>query len=193
VVEDMEINQFIARHIMESWGFEVSVASNGSQAIALVQENDYDLVLMDIEMPEMDGITATRQIREMVEPGKANLPIIALTGNSLNMDSEKYFAAGMNDFLSKPLSEVKLFEVIAANLKDDTINPIIMKSKPYNEEISFSDKKLYDLSIIREISGGDEEFVQTMKALKKFVETSNQHTPYLLRKAQRIEEYLNQR
>ncbi|MEO5995457.1 MAG: response regulator [Chitinophagaceae bacterium] len=169
VVEDMELNQFIARHIMESWGFEVSVASNGSLAINMVKENDYDLVLMDIEMPEMNGILATQQIRKMEEPQKANLPIIALTGNSLHTDSEKYIAAGMNGYLAKPLSEAKLFEAIAANLKNDAINSINMKTKELGENIPALTQKLYDLSTIRDISGGDEEFVQTMVAL--FIET----------------------
>ncbi len=169
VVEDMELNQFIARHIMESWGFEVSMAGNGSQAINMVKQNDYDLVLMDIQMPEMNGIEATRQIRIMNDLAKANLPIIALTGNSLNTDSEKYLAAGMNDYLSKPLSEAKLFQVIAANLKNDKIQSINMKTNEFMEPAPVSNQKLYDLSTIIEISGGDEEFVQTMVSL--FIDT----------------------
>ncbi len=169
VVEDMELNQFIARHIMESWGFEVSTADNGSQAISMVQQNDYDLVLMDIQMPEMNGIEATRQIRMMNDPAKAHLPIIALTGNSLHADSEKYIAAGMNDYLSKPLSELKLFQVIAANLKNDKINSIQMKTNEFSEPAPVSSQKLYDLTTIIDISGGDEEFVQTMVEL--FIDT----------------------
>ena len=169
VVEDMELNQFIARHIMESWGFEVSMADNGSQAIAMVQRNNYDMVLMDIQMPEMNGMEATRQIRMMNDPAKAHLPIIALTGNSLHADSEKYIAAGMNDYLSKPLSEPKLFQVIAANLKNDKINSIQMKNNEFSEPAPVSNQKLYDLTTIIEISGGDEEFVQTMVEL--FIDT----------------------
>jgi PAS domain S-box-containing protein len=169
VVEDMELNQFIARHIMESWGFEVSMAGNGSQAINMVKQNDYDLILMDIQMPEMNGMVATRLIRKLSDPQKANLPIIALTGNSLNTDSEKYIAAGMNDYLAKPLSEAKLFQVISANLKNDNINSINMKTNEFSEPVPVSNQKLYDLSTIREISGGDEEFVQTMVSL--FIDT----------------------
>lgn len=169
VVEDMELNQFIARHIMESWGFEVSIASNGNQAINLIKQNDYDLVLMDIQMPELNGIAATRQIRRMNDLQKANLPIIALTGNSLTTDSEKYIAAGMNDYLSKPLSEAKLFQVIAANLKNDKINSINMKADEFSENVPETEEKLYDLTTIKEISGGDEEFVNTMVSL--FIET----------------------
>jgi len=169
VVEDMELNQFIARHIMESWGFEVSMANNGNQAISMIKQNDYDLVLMDIQMPEMNGVVATKHIRKMSDPVKARLPIIALTGNSLNTDSEKYLAAGMNDYLSKPLSETKLFQVIAANLKNNKISKINMKTNEFIEPAPVSNLKLYDLSTIIEISGGDEEFVQTMITL--FIDT----------------------
>lgn len=169
VVEDMELNQFIARHIMESWGFEVSMANNGNQAISMIKQNDYDLVLMDIQMPEMNGVVATKHIRKMSDPVKARLPIIALTGNSLNTDSEKYLAAGMNDYLSKPLSEAKLFQVIAANLKNNKISKINMKTNEFIEPAPVSNLKLYDLSTIIEISGGDEEFVQTMITL--FIDT----------------------
>ena len=169
VVEDMELNQFIARHIMESWGFEVGVASDGNQAIELIKHNDYDLVLMDIQMPNLNGMAATRQIRRMHDRQKANVPIIALTGNSLNTEGEKYIAAGMNDYLAKPLSEAKLFEVVSANLNNDNINPIKMKTIQFNEIDSAPAEKLYDLTTIREISGGDEDFVNTMIAL--FIET----------------------
>lgn len=169
VVEDMELNQFIARHIMESWGFEVGVASDGNQAIELIKHNDYDLVLMDIQMPNLNGMAATRQIRRMHDRQKANVPIIALTGNSLNTEGEKYIAAGMNDYLAKPLSEAKLFEVVSANLNNDNINPIKMKTIQFDEIDSAPAEKLYDLTTIREISGGDEDFVNTMIAL--FIET----------------------
>ena len=169
VVEDMELNQFIARHIMESWGFEVSIAGTGSQAISMVKQYDYDLILMDIQMPEMNGMAATRQIRKMSNPSKSHIPIIALTGNSLQADNEKYLLAGMNDSLSKPLSEKKLFQVIAANLKNDKINLINMKTNEFSEPAPISNPKLYDLSTIIDISGGDDEFVQTMVVL--FIDT----------------------
>jgi PAS domain S-box-containing protein len=170
VVEDMELNQFIARHIMESWGFDVSIACNGKEAIDMMHQDEYDLVLMDIHMPEMNGITATRLIRKMDNHQKANVPIIALTGNIFtNNDTEKYLEAGMNDYLIKPLSEAKLFQSIASNLKNDKINSINMKTNEFCEKIAVPAQKLYDLATIIEISGGDEEFVHTMVAL--FIET----------------------
>ena len=128
VAEDVELNQYLVRHIMESWGFTVDVVNNGREAVAMVEKNKYDLVLMDIQMPEMDGIEATGAIRQLSDPVKAAIPIIALTANALKGDSEKYLAAGMNDFLPKPFNEQKLFIVISNNLKTGAGAP-----KPMNK------------------------------------------------------------
>jgi CheY-like chemotaxis protein len=95
VAEDVELNQYLVRHIMESWGVTVDVVCNGREAVNKIQENNYDLVLMDIQMPEMDGMEATRAIRQLSDPVKAAIPIVALTANALKGDSEKYLAAGM--------------------------------------------------------------------------------------------------
>jgi PAS domain S-box-containing protein len=116
VAEDVELNQYLARHIMESWGFEVEIAVNGKEALRKVQESEYDLVLMDIQMPEMDGMQATQNIRALENKKISQIPIVALTANALRGDSEKYMAVGMNDYLSKPFDEPRLFQVISKNL-----------------------------------------------------------------------------
>ncbi|WP_315818542.1 response regulator [Paraflavitalea speifideaquila] len=120
VAEDVEINQYLARHMMEAWGFEVDIAANGSEAVVLVQQNTYDLVLMDIHMPEMDGLEATRQIRQLTDAGKASIPIVALTANALRGDRERFLAAGMNDYLPKPFNDSNLYRIIANNLTNMT-------------------------------------------------------------------------
>src|SRR4051812_38698396 len=97
LAEDVELNQYLARHMMEAWGFEVDVAENGKEALLLVQQNSYDLVLMDIQMPEMDGVEATRQIRLIKDAGKAGIRIVALTANALKGDRERFLEAGMDD------------------------------------------------------------------------------------------------
>lgn len=176
VAEDVELNQYLARQLMESWGLEVDIATNGREAVGLVQQNHYDLVLMDIHMPEMDGIEATRQIRQLHDAGKAAVPIIALTANALKGDRERFLAAGMNDYLSKPINEPNLYHIIANNLT----NMISTEKNAPKEVISpaaSSSGKLYDLTMVQGIAGGDEEFVKKM--LRLFLETMPQSLQHL--------------
>lgn len=172
VAEDVELNQFLATHIMQSWGFEVTVADNGRKAVEALEANDFDLVLMDIQMPEMDGISATRFIRQMKNPKKANIPIIALTANALKGDSETYKKAGMNDYLSKPFSEDGLFNTIKTNLDPagtPDANAPQQAAPPAAAASEVPQGPLYDLSMVRAVSGGDESFIKKMVHL--FIET----------------------
>ena len=169
VAEDVELNQYLVRHIMESWGFTVDVVNNGREAVDRIHANNYDLVLMDIQMPEMDGMEATRAIRQLGDPVKAAIPIVALTANALKGDSEKYLAAGMNDFLPKPFNEQKLFMVISNNLKTGARASEIKPMKETNTPFTGSEEKLYDLTMVQTISGGDVSFVKRMVQL--FIET----------------------
>src|ERR1700720_4452722 len=116
VAEDVELNQYLAKHILESWDFEVVIAGNGKEALDVLKQESFDCILMDVQMPEMDGIEATQHIRKLPDPVKAGIPIIALTANALKGASEKYLAAGMNDYLAKPFDEERLFRVISRNL-----------------------------------------------------------------------------
>ncbi|MEJ7740928.1 MAG: response regulator [Chitinophagaceae bacterium] len=169
VAEDGELNQFIVKHMLESWGFEVSVAADGMEALRMIQENSYDLVLMDVQMPVMDGLTTTRRIRQLNDQTKAGIPIIALTANVSKGDSENYIEAGMNDYLSKPVNEAKLFKAIEKNFKGTNTKPIDMNEILTGATESFHNQRLYDLSTIIAVSGGDEEFVKKM--VKLFIET----------------------
>ncbi|THU37028.1 PAS domain S-box protein [Niastella caeni] len=169
VAEDVELNQYLVRHIMESWGFTVDIVNNGREAVDKIQQNNYDLVLMDIQMPEMDGIEATRAIRQLSDPVKAGIPIVALTANALKGDSEKYLAAGMNDFLPKPFNEQRLFIVISNNLKTGARAPEAKLMNGSNTSVTGIEEKLYDLSMVQTISGGDTSFVKRMVQL--FIDT----------------------
>ncbi len=111
VAEDVEINQFVVRNILELWGCEITIVENGKKAIEAVKMNDYDLILMDIQMPEMNGFEATDVIKKL-PPHKAGIPIIAVTANSLRGIGERYKKSGMTDYLIKPYNEEKLFAVI---------------------------------------------------------------------------------
>jgi two-component system, sensor histidine kinase and response regulator len=101
LVEDNDINQQVAKELLEDAGLVVDVADNGQIALEQVQRNAYDLVFMDMQMPVMDGVTATREIRKL--PGFGGLPIVAMTANAMEQDRRKCMDAGMNDFLVKPI------------------------------------------------------------------------------------------
>jgi CheY-like chemotaxis protein len=112
VAEDNRINQLVVRTMLARGGHHVDIVSNGLEAVDAVLRVPYDLVLMDIQMPEMDGLTATRRIRAL--PGEAaRVPIIALTANAMKGDREKYLAAGMSDYVEKPINARSLFAAIA--------------------------------------------------------------------------------
>jgi CheY-like chemotaxis protein len=112
LVEDVLTLQLLARARLEKLGYQVDVVCNGRTAIEAIERNDYGIILMDIQMPEMDGITATRIIRRMSSPEKANIPIIALTANAMKGDEEEYLAAGMNDYLTKPIERDCLISML---------------------------------------------------------------------------------
>lgn len=123
LAEDVLVNQFLAKTIMENIGIEVQIANNGQEAVSMVRRFDYDLILMDLQMPVMDGITATRIIRNLTEPSKSRIPIIALTANALIGDEQRYFEAGMDDYLTKPFSEEILIQKISQSFgsKEDVV------------------------------------------------------------------------
>ncbi|WP_263078775.1 response regulator [Endozoicomonas sp. Mp262] len=110
LVEDNEINRQVARELLEALGIRTELAVNGREAVERVQQEDFSLVFMDIQMPEMDGYQATRLIRNKL--GKKTLPIIAMTAHAMTGDRERCLEAGMNDHLAKPLDPNKLREVV---------------------------------------------------------------------------------
>ena len=119
IAEDNPINQVITSKIVESLGYEFQVVTNGNEALQVLGEKSFDLILMDCRMPERDGYETTKLIRGNAVPGFANMPIIALTAQALKTDEEKCLEAGMNDFLSKPFSKANLEKKLARWLTDD--------------------------------------------------------------------------
>jgi CheY-like chemotaxis protein len=111
LVDDNIINQQVAKGLLESQGYKVDLAVNGQEAVEAVSSHSYQAVLMDIQMPVMDGLEAAREIRKTYTAGQ--LPIIAMTAHAMSGDREKSLSAGMNDHITKPLILAEMFETIA--------------------------------------------------------------------------------
>ena len=110
VVDDSTINQIVIQEMLLSFGFESDLVKNGLEALNAIQTKKYDIVFMDVFMPEMDGLTATKNIRH--EQKEDTLFIIAMTANATAEDREECISAGMDDYISKPIDVMKLKEVI---------------------------------------------------------------------------------
>jgi CheY-like chemotaxis protein len=118
LAEDNEVNQRVARAMLEGRGHTVEIAENGREAVAAVQKKQFDVVLMDIQMPEVDGYAAVEQIRAM--PRFDKLPIVALTAHAMAEEKERTLMAGMDGFLSKPFRSRELFDCVESFSKSDS-------------------------------------------------------------------------
>ena len=114
LVEDNELNRELATVLLGKTGMQIDCAGDGIEAVNIINnapEDTYDLVLMDIQMPRMDGYTATKEIRTLSSNKKANIPIIAMTANAFEEDKKKAFEAGMNAHIAKPINIDVILEV----------------------------------------------------------------------------------
>lgn len=154
IVEDNEMNRFIALQSLNYVGCEVVEAENGKVAVEILKNTKFDLILMDIQMPEMDGVEATRIIRNQLN---IQTPIIALTANAFKHEIDLYLAEGMNDFITKPYDEQEFFRKI--NL---CIKLTIPKGENYSTKMPRNKEPLYDLTYIKEVSRGNNDFLLKM-------------------------------
>jgi len=161
LVEDNEMNRLVATTTLEHYSVELHEAVNGEEAIRMLKNAHFDLVLMDVQMPVMNGIEATHAIRRDIS---ATIPIIALTANAIKGESDKCIAAGMNAYISKPFQEQVLVRTICSLLGKETGAAIPEKPAPTSAEA------LFDLEQLRQISHGDEKFIAKMVAM--FVQTA---------------------
>jgi signal transduction histidine kinase/CheY-like chemotaxis protein len=160
LVEDNVINQRVALFELNKWKVNTDVAENGADAIEKLKHKQYDLILMDIAMPGMDGITATQYIRtKFPEPAKTT-PIIAMTASALAGEKEKCFAAGMNDYISKPFNPLTLYE----KLMKWSGYPYENEDDEENSSASEKNKvhKLVSLAVIKERAEGDMDYIREM-------------------------------
>jgi PAS domain S-box-containing protein len=134
VVEDIALNQLLMKTLLDDFGFECDIAENGKIAIDKLQNSSYDIILMDLQMPEMNGFEATEYIRDIL---KSEIPIIALTADVTTVDLAKCKAVGMNDYIAKPVDERLLYSKIVSMIK----KPMSTESDEDTEEESIADKK----------------------------------------------------
>jgi CheY-like chemotaxis protein/anti-sigma regulatory factor (Ser/Thr protein kinase) len=156
LVEDHPVNQQIARRALQKLAAEVTIANNGAEALERIAEAAFDAVLMDCQMPVMDGFTATRRIREREarEGLGVHLPIIALSANVMSEDRENCMAAGMDAHLGKPLEPTQLADCLGRYLKTDMAPPAV------------------DMDALHELTGGDTEFEREL--VETFVSSGDQ-------------------
>ncbi len=160
VAEDNAINQRIAAHMLGKLGYEVELVENGAQAVEAVARRRYMLVLMDCQMPEMDGFAATREIRAAEANGQPRTPIVAMTANALQGDREACLAAGMDGYLSKPI----VTERLAEELSKWTTRQVVHTGSGSVPGTS-SVESLIDLERLSELVGGDEEILDELLEL----------------------------
>jgi CheY-like chemotaxis protein len=114
VADDNVINQKVLKRMLEKLGHVVALAANGQEAIDAVSTETYDVVLMDVQMPVMDGIAATATIRAREQVSHAHMPIVAVTADAMQGDKERFLAAGMDGYISKPIGRAELIATLAA-------------------------------------------------------------------------------
>lgn len=165
VVDDNEINRLVATTILNNYGAETVEAGNGIDALEYLRANAVDLVLMDIQMPVMNGYDAAKILRKEIS---STVPVIALTANAIKGDNMKCLEAGMNDYIAKPFKEEDLLKMIANMLKTN----LSLKTRKTQVAIT-APASYYDLTEIKNISRGNEAFVQKM--VKMFAEQMPRH------------------
>lgn len=112
VAEDSSVIQTLTKKILTLQNFQITAVKNGEQVLQKLNDESFDLILMDINMPVMDGIECTKRIRGLADSAKKNIPIIAITGNARNYSMEEFKAQGINDFIPKPLNFDTLVEKV---------------------------------------------------------------------------------
>jgi CheY-like chemotaxis protein len=159
VVEDNEMNQNLIKHLLNGWKVSFNIVNNGMEAIESLKTGKYDLVLMDIQMPGMDGYTATREIRLKL---KLDIPIIAMTAHAFAGEREKCLSYGMNEYIAKPINEIRLSRLITqftgiANARAENKKNV---SNEYPAAYQF-----INLQYMREIGEGSKEYEKTVTEL----------------------------
>ena len=181
VVEDNRINQMVARKFLHKWGLSTTFADNGKMALERMEDQRFDLILMDLQMPEMDGYETTRQIRGMSDNYFKQVPIVALTASAMSDVCDHVLEIGMNDYISKPFVPADLYTKVSRYLKGR------VAEEPPPPPPS---NAIIDFARIRDFSGGDGEFENTFsetlitqfeEVKRTFADAMDKRKPSLLR------------
>jgi len=165
LAEDEPFNQLVVQSMVEEWGFEIEVANNGNIALELLSQKQYDIILMDIQMPELDGLETTKIIRNEFKAPINLIPIIAVTANAYTEDHKMFFETGINEIISKPFKSQVLFEKIVEMLQIK----VIPNQSVEIEENEYD--KSYNLNVVKKITKGDNNLL--IKMLMVFKEKSD--------------------
>ncbi len=130
LAEDNPVNQKLAIRLLESAGHNVVLASDGSAAVSLHQQRAFDLILMDVQMPELDGFAATRRIRDFEKTSGTHIPIVAMTAHAMKGDRERCLAAGMDNYISKPLHKAELLDLVQKSQQASTAGQPPFEERP---------------------------------------------------------------
>ena len=171
LVEDNMINQRLACRLLEKHGHEITLADNGLEALEELEKNGYeyfDAVLMDVQMPEMDGLEATRTIRKREKDTKTHIPIIAMTAHAMKGDKKRCLNAGMDDYISKPVDARQLNKALLSL----STHPPHTESHEEQEEELLQPEEAVDLSAILNNIDGDREFLNEI--VSAFLEQSSE-------------------
>jgi PAS domain S-box-containing protein len=133
IAEDVEVNQYVLKHLLEQWGCKVTIAENGKEAVDAIRKKQFDLIFMDIQMPEMDGFQATKIIRSLKNKQKAATPIVAVTANILKDVLKDFIKSGMNDYIIKPYSELAILNITEKYIQKAKTNDKVLLTSNYNK------------------------------------------------------------
>ncbi|QJX46380.1 PAS domain S-box protein [Hymenobacter taeanensis] len=169
LAEDNAVNQMLVRTMLEGWGLEVDVASSGPEALAKFWRRPYDVVLMDIQMPGLDGVATTRRLREHPDAARAATPVVALTAHAMQGEAERYLQAGLDAYLSKPFKEHDLFRTISG-LLSGAVPPRPVPAPEPPAAAPDETAPLYNLTSLRRHTNSDEGFVRRLVNI--FIQTT---------------------
>jgi signal transduction histidine kinase/DNA-binding NarL/FixJ family response regulator len=162
VADDEEYNRRLIGVILKKWGIEAHIVKNGLEAVDAVKNNSYQVVLMDVRMPVLSGIEATKQIRLLPDPEKAQITIIALTATTQQAEIEDCKQAGMQHVLSKPFNENRLYRLLVKTTVNKPDAQAATAVEVAETETATTDDKKYNLEELRALSNGDGNFVREM-------------------------------